>query len=331
MMIKKMIAIVLAAVMLLSAAGCGAKTEKPQNETAETETTTEQSESTEAEPAEQTAEAPAQKAQNPILDYAGAYSDENGAQVYLLFEAWDEENSVNIQTAYSGEETYTYWEMIGRIEGNTVTYENGCKYSIDRSTAEEETIYEDGTGTFTISADKKVTWKDDKEDAGKDVVFAWDEELNQQLRDQMEGTFQNPIMNWAGGYADKNNKSRTMTIESGSEDQSDGTITVKESTGLEQMTTWTMGVLFNEEAASMDYSSCVKKVIALDADGKPVSEETLYEDGTGSFAINTEDQTITWIDDKENAGEGSLFVFRYEYGETGEDDGATDEAAEEAP
>lgn len=331
MMIKKMTAIVLAAVMLLCAAGCGAKTEKPQSEAAQTETATDQSETTEAESAEQTAEAPAPKAENPILEYAGAYSDENGAEVYLLFEAWDEENGVNIQAAYSGEETYTYWEMIGRIEGNVVTYENGCKYSIDRSTAEEVTEYEDGTGSLTISADKKVTWKDDKEDAGKDVVFAWDEELNEQLREQMAGTFQNPIMNWAGGYADKNNKSRTMTIQSGSEGESDGTITVRETTSLEKMTTWTMGVQFNEETVSMDYSSCVKKEIKLDADGKPVSEETLYEDGTGSFVINTEDQTITWTDDKENAGEGSLFVFRYEYGEMGDDDGATDEAAEEAP
>ena len=42
-----------------------------------------------------------------------------------------------------------------------------------------EGIYDDGTGTFIFDKEKMtITWKDDKEDAGKDVQFVMDFNAN---------------------------------------------------------------------------------------------------------------------------------------------------------
>ena len=46
--------------------------------------------------------------------------------------------------------------------------------------------------------------------------------------------------------------------------------------------------------------------------------------------IDDESQTITWIDDKEDAGKGSVFAFQYDYGEIG-GEAWTGEPAAEAP
>ena len=173
---KKLIAIALVSAMMLSAAGCGGKTESAGS------ASNEPAAAAEAEPgtAEETAQEPGE---NPILKYEGAYSDENGSGIYVLFEAADDTDGVNISIGYPEEAAYTYWEITGKIKDNVVTYENGHKFSMDWGTPDqeevtEEEVYTDGTGSFEISEDAKITWTDNKEDIAKGMVFVWDEEMN---------------------------------------------------------------------------------------------------------------------------------------------------------
>ena len=232
-------------------------------------------------------------------------------------------------------------EITGKIKDNVVTYENGHKFSMDWGTPDqeevtEEEVYTDGTGSFEISEDAKITWTDNKEDIAKGMVFVWDEEMNAMIAEQMEGTefnysdSQNPSMNWAGPYTDTTRKDRTMLVYSGSEEGTDCMVTITDSPTPETMIDWMMTGEFDLETMSITYTECVKTEYALDADGNITSENKIYEDGTGRFVIDDESQTITWIDDKEDAGKGSVFAFQYDYGEiSGE--AWTGEPAAEAP
>ena len=68
-----------------------------------------------------------------------------------------------------------------------ITYkQGGCKKLVPDPESEEgvkeESIYEDGTGSFVITEENKITWTDDKENKGEGIVFVWDEELNKELQ-----------------------------------------------------------------------------------------------------------------------------------------------------
>ena len=107
-------------------------------------------------------------------------------------------------------------------------------------------------------------------------------------------------------------------------------VTITDSPTPETMIDWMMTGEFDLETMSITYTECVKTEYGLDADGNITSENKIYEDGTGRFVIDDESQTITWIDDKEDAGKGSVFAFQYDYGEIG-GEAWTGEPAAEAP
>ena len=326
---SRFLAALTAAVMILGAAGCGSNSaapvsEAPAADTAAEAATTAQKEEAPAEAAS-TQEEAAQDGQNPAMNFVGAYSDENGKGYSLLLEATDEVDGVYVTIGYPHDSTYTYWEMYGKIADNVITYQEGAEYAMNPSIenpeeAVEELVYYDGTGSFEITADNKITWKDDKENAGEGLVFAWDEELNSKIADlQKENEPDDDyiraqsVMNWAGSYTDRKNKNRSMVISTSDEGGSVCSIVVTETTDESLTTTWTMSGKYDEETMSFDYTDCVKKEITLDGQGNPASEKTIYENGEGRFVINDADQTIEWSDEVEDAGKGSLFEFKFDY------------------
>ena len=331
MKMKKLTAIALVSAMMLSVAGCGGKAESTSSDPAAA-----QEQDTEA--AGETANEPEE---NPILKYEGAYCDDGGKGIYMLFEATDEIDGVNISIGYPEETAYTYWEFTGKIKDNVITYENGYKFAQDWGTTDQEEvtekeIYNDGSGTIEISEDATVTWKDNKEDIAKGMVFVWDEEMNSVIAEQMQGTEinyyenQNPSLNWAGPYVDMNKKERTMVIYSGSEEGTDCLAVITDTPSPDKMTEWTLTGNFDLETRIISYTGGEKVEYVLDADGNKTSESKVYEDGTGKLLIDEEAQTMLWIDDKEDAGSGSVFTFNYEYGEIG-GEAWTGEPAAEAP
>ena len=334
---KKLIAIALVSAMMLSAAGCGGKTENAG--TAPSESAAEaQSEAAEPGSADETGQ---ETGMNPVISYEGIYTDENGSGVYMSLESIDDIDGVSVSIGYPQETAYIYWEFTGKIKDKVITYEDGHKFSMDWGTPDqedvtEEEVYSDGTGTIEISEEGKITWKDNKEDAGKGMAFVWDEEMNSMYSEQMEnseyyyGDSQNPVMNWAGPYTDTSKKDRTMLLYSGSEDSTDCMVTITDTPSPDKMTDWMMTGNFDMDTMTITYTGCVKTEYELDAEGNITSENKIYEDGTGSFVINDEDQTLTWIDDKEDAGNGSVFAFQYDYGEVG-GEAWTGEPAAEAP
>lgn len=68
--------------------------------------------------------------------------------------------------------TGALWELVLRYVDGKYVYSNGKKYTYtnkDGSLNSTE-VYSDGTGSLTLE-EGHLTWKDDKEDQGKDLVF----------------------------------------------------------------------------------------------------------------------------------------------------------------
>lgn len=311
-----------AAAVMIAASGCGAATSASTaaEPAAEAKTVVEAA-AEEAAVEEATAEA-ASDGQNPIMNYVGAYTDENGNGYSMLIEATDDQDGVYVTIGYPHEDSYSYWEMYGTIKDNVITYKEGGKYQLGptEEDPDEEIVYTDGAGSFEITDDSKLTWKDDKEDAGNGLVFAWDEALNKQIQDMMaeagmtaDGAFEGSVLNWAGPYSDLNDLNRTMEISPVEGSDTDCVIEIQETTSPTLTTTWTMKGVYYEETLSIDYKECVKKEITLDNKGNQVSEKVIYEDGEGRFTIDEEQQTIEWSDEVEDAGRGSRFGFRFSY------------------
>lgn len=342
---NEIMATVLAAVVACSMAGCGATGAATTTDSAAAETAAAAEEGvtleeTVAEDAEDTMEEDydleeVDTSTNTITPYEGAYMDEAGSGFSLFLQAIDSTNGVNVSVGVSQPDgSLEYWEMSGTFDGSRVTYKDGYKM-IERESEEnpgeieDEMIYEDGSGYVEISEDKKVTWVDDKEDRGNGIVFVWDEEMNQQIQEMMDmytdDSGQNPMMNWTGPYVDTENKDFSMFVESGAEDTSDCMITVTQETGLNQVTNWYMEGALDTETMTIEYTGCRKANGKLDKSGAVISEENVYEDGTGRFVIDETNQSISWVDDKEDAGKDLSFTFSFDYS----NDGFTEEIAEE--
>ena len=334
MKMKKIMATVLAAVVVCSMAGCGRAGTSAASDSAAADTAAAPEEEVmEEELAEDDFELDYDTEEidtstNTITPYEGAYTDETNAQASLFLEATDSTNGVCVHVGVRQEDgTLAYWEMNGTFDGSRITYTDGMKMREWESEEnpdeiDSEMVYEDGSGYFEISQDKKVTWVDEKEDSGNGLVFVWNEEMSQQIQEMMDmytdGGGQNPVMNWTGPYVDSENKDFSMLVEAGAEDTSDCTITVTQVTGLNQVTNWYMEGALDTETMTIEYTGCRKAAGKLDNKGNVISETDEYDDGTGRFVINEADQSISWTDDVEDAGKGLSFTFSFDYENTEE-------------
>lgn len=341
MKMKKIMATVLAAAVVCSMAGCGGAGTSAASDSAAADTAAAPEEEVmEEELAEDDFELDYDTEEidtstNTITPYEGAYTDETNDQDSLFLEATDSTNGVCVYVGVRQEDgTLAFWVMNGTFDGSRITYTDGMKMrewdsEENPDEVDSEMVYEDGSGYFEISQDKKVTWVDEKEDSGNGLVFVWDEGMNQQIQDNMnmylDGGGQNPVMNWSGPYIDSENKDFSMFVEAGAEDTSDCTITVTQETGLNQATKWYMEGTLDTETMTIEYTGCRKAACKLDNNGNVISETDEYDNGTGRFVINEMDQSISWTDDVEDAGKDLSFTFSFDY----ENAGFTEELPEE--
>ena len=116
--------------------------------------------------------------QNPVMNLIGWYQDETSQRAMMFIEAGAGNTAVvRISWANSASETVE-WEMSGELDTDTLTiaYTNAvmknCVYD-ENGNCTAETVYENGTGRFTIREDGAILWQDDAENAGADCVFIW--------------------------------------------------------------------------------------------------------------------------------------------------------------
>ena len=110
-------------------------------------------------------------------DYAGQWAEMTAERIVATFTPTAEGYQVEIGWREEGLAQYEVWTMHAVIEGkDALRYDNGT-YVIRRYEHQgdknytEETVYADGTGSFTINSDGQLVWRDDKDPNGEPVMF----------------------------------------------------------------------------------------------------------------------------------------------------------------
>lgn len=116
-----------------------------------------------------------------------------------------------------------------------------------------------------------------------------------------DSEWQNPVMNFVGEY--QCDRAHAM-VESYGNDEA--WIAIDWGGSATEMAHWDIIGQLNTETLTIDYSGCTKSIITYDEDGKPVGQETEYEDGTGSIVFH-EDGSFTWHEDQSENGSDLVF------------------------
>ena len=148
---------------------------------AEAETTKASSDTTAASEAN-TEAAGQQNGQNPMMNYIGKYRSDRA----LITVDCTGAKGAKFTVTWSGSATEGgVWTMSGESEETDTAFvikytdcvHQNVTYDADGTVSKEETVYENGTGTMTFDkTTNKLTWKDDKEDAAKDMEFTYSAE-----------------------------------------------------------------------------------------------------------------------------------------------------------
>lgn len=117
--------------------------------------------------------------QNPIMNFVGVYGC---GRATVVIGATDEKNGANAEITWgsSAAESST-WSMSGTFNAETLQFEyHDCVrtnyvYGEDGNVKSQEEVYTGGHGfmTFKEGDPLTMTWQDDIEDAGKDMVFEY--------------------------------------------------------------------------------------------------------------------------------------------------------------
>lgn len=200
MRLNKIIVTGMAAAVVLAMAGCGSSSTGAASSAGETAPFAATDDSwMQAGPGDTSSEAMNEPAadtageESGIQKYAGAYTEETGKNYSLLLTSTDNESGVYVTVGHMDEEEGVYyaWDIFGEIIDNVIDYSGASCVAMtvdpqSENGINEERIYSDGQGTIEVTKDGKITWKDEKVNDGEELVFAWDQELNDQLQEQAQ-------------------------------------------------------------------------------------------------------------------------------------------------
>ena len=138
-----------------------------------------------------------------------------------------------------------------------------------------------------LSAEPQITLMLD-EDA--DYVAVFDE----------DPTWVSPVLDVIGRY--QSGRASALVEEFGN----DAWVTIEWGSSAWEMAYWNIVGTMDAETKTINYEFCSKSVIVFDDNGEIKSDETEYDDGTGTVVFN-DDGTFTWHDDKSESGQDMVF------------------------
>ena len=115
--------------------------------------------------------------QNPVMNFVGTYVC---GRADIVIGATDQANGAEATIRWSSSAAeHSEWAMSGTFDADTLTFEyadcvkTDFVYNEDGGIESQTEVYKDGKGTmvFTEGDPLTLTWKDEVEDAGKDMVF----------------------------------------------------------------------------------------------------------------------------------------------------------------
>ena len=173
--------------------------------------------------------------------------------------------------------------------------------------------------TYTIAAWPEagsvfVKWTKNGEDFSTEpqITVLLDESADFVAVFEEDPSWQNPVMNFVGEYQSGR---AHATVECFSYDEA--WITIEWGGSAWEQARWIIVGRLNTETMTIEYTGSNKANLVYDEDGEIKSEETVYEDGSGTIVFH-DDGTFTWHEDQSESGEDLVFEWLPVTEETGE-------------
>ena len=209
----------------------------------------------------------------------------------------------NVQELLDEGWSFWYWNM-EVMEGGMYHGPFSFMMEYEGTVEDPENFDESQAGALTV---KSVTY-DGIGDVVADVLDAGNEgesDLTWNDDDESLEDGQNPVMNFVGEY--QSDRAHALVECTGS----DGAlITIDWGGSAWETAQWVISGVLDLDTLTLEYADGVKSILTYDDDGALVSEETEYEDGTGTIVFN-DDGTFTWHDDQSEYGEDMVFEWTF--------------------
>lgn len=287
---KKLIHMMLAAVMLCGAAGCsGTSGNEPAPAASETPAA-EVTGTASAEP-ENTAE----DGQNPVMNFIGSYAADRAS---MLVEADGTDGAkFTVRWADSAFET-NEWTMSGRFneEDMSVSYDNGVRkklvFNEKGEMTSDETLYENGTGKVVFDYDAStLTWTDDQDHIADGRVFEF-----VPVSAAAEGA-ELFTGRWVCG--------RAMIEITETDGEMPYNVMITWSSSAAEHTEWVYDCYFDGEALVSNETG-TKTTIVFNEKGEVASSDEEFNDGAVRLTVN-DSGMLVWEEFKEDAGKDMEF------------------------
>lgn len=318
---KKIICLLMAAALLLSAAACakqpvseastspepaaeqstGENAAAEETEPAEEVEPAEEAGPEETEPAEEEstveAEPEDEDGQNPVMNFIGRYVADRAEVLVEALGARDGKITVTWPNSAS---ELVQWEMSGPFDENSpgISYSDCVKkvltFNEEGEIVSEVVEYEQGSGRVDFLEFSALSWTDDQEQIADGTVFTADwalyepAEENEQEASAFLGT-------WVCGRA-------ALDIA----EYLDGyKCVISWADSAAEMGIWDYDCYF-DGTNLVSNETGVHKVLTYGEDGLLANTEIVFDDGAVSFGIE-EDGALTWNEFKEGAGDDMAF------------------------
>ena len=165
-----------------------------------------------------------------------------------------------------------------------------------------------GPETYTFAAAPQgghlfVKWTKNGEDFSTEPVITvlLDESADYVAVFEEDASWQNPVMNVVGEYQ-CDRAHATVTCFGYDE----AWITIEQGDSASEVTQWNLYGRLDTDTLSIAYTGGLKYLLTYNGDGEVETQESLYEDGTGTVSFR-EDGGFTWHEDQSESGEDLTF------------------------
>ncbi|MBR0198859.1 MAG: hypothetical protein IJQ42_01665 [Oscillospiraceae bacterium] len=148
-----------------------------------------------------------------------------------------------------------------------------------------------------------VKWTKNGEDFSteRQITLLLDESAEYVAVFEEDPNWQNPVMNFVGAY--QCDRARA-TVECWGFDEA--FVTIEWGSSAWELTRWIIVGKLDTDTLAISYSGASKANLVYDEQGEIKSEESVYDDGTGSITFH-DDGTFTWHEDQSETGEDLVF------------------------
>lgn len=153
------------------------------------------------------------------------------------------------------------------------------------------------------AGNKFVKWTKDGEDFSTEpqITVLFDESASFVAVFEEDGDWQNPVMNFVGEYQSGRAHAKVECLGA-----DEAWITIDWGSSAWELTRWIITGRLDTETLTIDYSGSNKSNLVYDDNGELASEETVYEDGTGTITFRV-DGSFVWHEDRSESGEDLVF------------------------